>query len=401
MRINRLFKMANKMQRKILLMYITKVSGHRQATVAIQQSLKQLDPSVEAPAVNGFGYTYPVLEKVVHNTYMRVIKSTPKVWDYIYDNPKIVKNSQSIKNFLHKTSHEKVAKLFERYQPDTVVCTQAFPCGMIADFKRANKLDTKLIGVLTDFEPHSFWINKGVNYYIVPTLEGKERFMKKGVPEDMIKVYGIPLRMKFAMQLNKRPIALKLDLDPDIPTILIMGGGQGLGPIKAIVKSLIKVNLNIQIIVISGKNKKIINSLNRKAKRTKKRINIYEFANNVDELMEVSDLIITKPGGMTTAESLAKGLPMIIVDPIPGQEMRNTDFLIKKGIGIRVDDIDEIGEEVELLLRSPERLNAMRKEAYANSKPHASLDIAKLILGQNDGQMEAHLTSSEELENYV
>ena len=110
-------------KRRILLMYITRVSGHRQATVAIQQCLKQLDPTVEAPMVNGFGYTYPILEKVVHQAYMHVIKRTPKVWDYMYDNPKIVKSSQTIKNFLHKTSHEKLAKLFARHKPDTVVCT--------------------------------------------------------------------------------------------------------------------------------------------------------------------------------------------------------------------------------------------------------------------------------------
>ena len=112
-----------KNKKHILLLYITRVSGHRQATVAIQQALKQLDPSIEAPAINGFGYTYPLLEKVVNKAYMSVIKSTPFVWDYLYDNPKIVKKSQSIKNFLNKTSHKKIAKLLERHKPDAVVCT--------------------------------------------------------------------------------------------------------------------------------------------------------------------------------------------------------------------------------------------------------------------------------------
>lgn len=368
-------------KRKILLMYITRVSGHRQATVAIQQSLRQLDPQIEAPSVNGFGYTYPVLEKVVHNTYMSVIKTTPKVWDYLYDNPKIVKNTQSIKNFLHKTSHEKIEKLLNRYQPDTVVCTQAFPCGMIADYKRTNNLDLKLVGVLTDFAPHSFWLNEGVDYYIVPSLEAKERFIKKGIYPDNVKVYGIPVREKFAHQLDKQPIAKRLNLNPSLPTILIMGGGHGLGPIKAILKSLIKVETDFQIIVLAGKNKKIVNSLKRSVKKSKKKILIFEYANNVDELMEISSMIITKPGGITTAESLTKGLPMVIVDPIPGQEMRNTDFLIKKGIGIRIDDTSDIGEEVELLLQSPERLMSMSKAAYENAKPHSAEDIAKLILG--------------------
>ncbi len=386
---------------RVLLMYITKVSGHRQAIIAIQRSLKQLNPDVEAPTVNGFGFTYPILEKVVNKAYMSVIKRTPKVWDYMYDNPKIVKNSQSIKNFLHKSSYEKIDKLFKRHTPDAIVCTQAFPCGMVANYKRNHNLKTTIIGVLTDFSPHSFWINDGVDYYVVPSVEAKERFIKKGIPSDAIKVYGIPMRAKFSTQLDKQPIADKLGLDLNIPTIVVMGGGQGLGPIKAIVKSLIKVKMDFQLIVLTGVNKKIINSLKRYTKKSDKKILIFEFANNVDELMELATIIITKPGGMTTAECLAKGLPMVIVDPIPGQEMRNTDFLIKKGIGIRIDDTSDIGEEVELLLKSPERLALMSKSAYENAKPHAALDVAKLILDHANGALKTATYHRLDLETNV
>ncbi len=368
-------------------MYITKVSGHRQATMAVQKALKELDDSVETPIINGFGYTYPRLEKVVHGAYMSVIKTTPKVWDYLYDNPRIVKKSKSIKKFLHKTSYAKLDKLFEKHRPDTVVCTQAFPCGMVADYKRAKGLDFKLVGVLTDYAPHSFWINDGVDYYIVPSADAKERFVAKGIPEDVIKVYGIPIKSKFAVQLDKRPIADGLGLDLSIPTILIMGGGQGLGPIKSVVKSLMKIELPLQMIVLTGVNKKLVKWLDDKAhKKNKhgKKFLYYEYANNVDELMEVSDLIITKPGGMTTSESLAKGLPMVIVNPIPGQEMRNTDFLLKKGIGIRIDKTSDISEEIELLLKSPDVLAKMRQAAFENAHPHAAQDIARLILDQAD-----------------
>ncbi|MCK5581351.1 MAG: glycosyltransferase [Candidatus Omnitrophica bacterium] len=374
-------------KRRILLMYITKVSGHRQATMAIQRTLKQINPNIEAPTVNGFGYTYPVLEKVVNRAYMSVIKRTPKVWDYLYDNPKIVKKSESIKKFLHKTSHAKLEKLYKKYRPDTIVCTQAFPCGMVADYKKAHNLDVAIVGVLTDYSPHSFWINEGVDYYVVPSADARDRFIKKGVSPDAIKVYGIPIRQKFAKQLDKKPIAEKLGLDLSIPTILIMGGGQGLGPIKQVVKSLVKIKMPLQIIVITGINKKLGKWLPKKREKTKntdKKVVFYEYANNIDELMEIATVIVTKPGGMTTSEALSKGLPMVIVDPIPGQEMRNTDFLLKKGIGIRIDKTNDIGEEMELLLNSPERLTAMSKAAYENSKPHGALDIAKLILGNEE-----------------
>lgn len=366
-------------------MYITKVSGHRQATVAIQHSLRQIDPNVEVPSVNGFGYTYPLLEKVINRAYMSVIKRTPKVWDYLYDNPKIVKNSESIKKFLQKTSHAKIGKLYQRYRPDTVICTQAFPCGMIADYKKAHNLDFTLIGVLTDYSPHSFWLNEGIDYYIVPSLDARDRFIQKGVDPDSIKVYGIPIRTKFATQLNKSAIAEELGLDPAIPVVLIMGGGQGLGPIKKVVRSLIKIKFPLQMIVLSGVNKKLTKWLPKKVKKSDKKILFYKYANNVDELMEVATLIVTKPGGMTTSEALAKGLPMVIVNPIPGQEMRNTDFLLKKGIGIRIDKTSDIGEEIELLIKSPERLAAMSEAAYENGNPHAALDIAKLVLNNHNG----------------
>lgn len=382
-------------KRRILLMYITKVSGHRQATVAIQKALRQLDPTVTAPAINGFGYTYPILEKIVNGAYMSVIKRTPKVWDVMYDNPKVVKNSQTIKNFLHKTSHEKLKKLFDRYKPDTVVCTQAFPCGMVAHYKRSHNLNIKLIGVLTDFAPHSFWINEGVDYYVVPSEEAKDRFRIKGVNPDSIKVYGIPLRTKFTQPHDKKLIAAKLGFDPKVPTIMIMGGGQGLGPMKGIIKSLIKIDMNFQILALAGINKKIVKGLKKLSKKTDKKICILEYANNVDELMDLADLIITKPGGMTTSECLTKGLPMVIVNPIPGQEMRNTDFLIEKGIAIRIDDTKDIGEEIEILLKSPERLAAMSQAAYDNAKPHSAIDVAQLILGRSSQErikpLEPHL----------
>ena len=387
-------------KRRVLLMYITRVSGHRQATIAIQHALRQLDPTIEAPSINGFGYTYPILEKVIHKTYMSVIKRTPKIWDFLYDNPKVFKKSESLKNFLHRTSHKKLDKLFNEFKPDTVVCTQAFPCGMVADYKQANKLDIKLIGVLTDFAPHSYWINEGVDYYVVPSEDSKERFVSKGLNPEMIKVFGIPIRPCFALHPDKHQLAASLGLDLQTPIILVMGGGQGLGPIKSIVKSLIRIKRDCQIVVLAGTNKKIVHRLNKLTVKIDKKIFIHEFVSNVDEFMELASLIITKPGGMTTAECLAKGLPMVIVNPIPGQEMRNTDFLIQKGIAIRIDSTNDIGEEIEILLGSAERLQAMRQAALDNGKPVSAINVAKLILGQKEVDA-THRGAGLNLENYV
>jgi len=369
-----------KQPRRILLMYITKVSGHRQATVALQKTIKQHIPDAEVMSINGFGYTYPILEKVVNKAYMGVIKRAPGIWDKMYDNPKIVKRSKLIKEFLNKQSHKKMAKLFAEFKPDTVICTQAFPCGMVAHYKTAYNVPITLIGVLTDFAPHAYWQNKGVDYYIVPSDDSKERFVKAGIPAPAIRVFGIPIRMSFAERQDKAEIAVKLKLDPAVKTVLIMGGGQGLGPIKKVVKSLLKLERKLQLIVISGTNEKLMDWLHKARRKTDKALVIYDYASNVQELMDISSLIITKPGGMTTAECLAKGLPMVIVNPIPGQEMHNTEFLIKKGIAIRIDDVKEIAHEVDMLLNSPQRLSAMSKAAKEQGKPYAARDVAQLVM---------------------
>ena len=366
-------------RRKILLMYISKVSGHRQATMAISKSLKKFLPDAEVMSINGFGYNYPLLEHVVNAAYMTVIKHTPKVWDYLYDNPKVVKRSANLRNFLNKSSHKKLEKLFKEFPADTVICSQAFPCSMVADFKASRGLGFNLIGTLTDYAPHSYWINDGVDHYVVPSEDTKERFIKKGVDAGKIKPFGIPIRSKFAEKMDKKVMRESLGLDPDVPVILVMGGGQGLGPMKEAVKKLLGSSLPMQFIVVSGANQKLFRWLKKTAPSSFKKIVHYDYANNVDELMEAAHLIVTKPGGMTTAECMAKGLPMVIVNPLPGQEERNADFLLEKGIAIRVHDLTDLAEEVEILLKSPERLAAMSRAAYDNSKPYAADDVARLV----------------------
>ena len=363
-------------------MYISQVSGHRQGAVAISKSLKSLDPDCEVLSINGFGYAYPLMEKIINSAYMGVIKRAPKIWEYLYDNPKVIKFSEKWKQSIHKSSHKKLKPLIDEFKPDVVVCTQAFPCGMIADYKKTYQLPMTVIGVLTDYAPHLYWLHTGVDYYVVPSQEALERYVKEGVPQDRIKIFGIPIRIKFAENTGQDRIAKKLGLDLNIPTILIMGGGQGLGPMKEAVKSLVHLERPLQLIVICGTNVKLVHWIKKIKRQTDKKIIFYDYASNVDELMEVSALIVSKPGGMTTSECLAKGLPMVIVDPIPGQEERNSQFLVNQGIAIRVNDKRHIGRQIDALLDEPGKLAAMKQAALKNGKPMAAENIARLILGE-------------------
>ncbi len=361
-------------------MYISEASGHHSATLAIEKAIKMLEPEAEVLNINAFNYTNPMSEKVINRIYLGIIKKTPKIWDYLYDNPKVKRTLDGIKEMIHQLNSPKLKTLFDRFKPDAVACSQAFPCGMVADFKKTYNCDIPLVAVLTDYVPHSYWIYETVNYYIAPCEEVKERLMQRGVDEKRIKTFGIPFDPKFNLGVDKKAVIKRMRLDETQPIILIMGGGQGFGPIKTIIRSLKKIKIDLQEIIIAGINKKLYKSLKKGLKKYKKRITLLEYVEYVDELMAISKLIITKPGGVTTAEALAKGIPMIIIKPIPGQEENNTAYLISKGAAVKVENPHKVNLTVEDLLLHPKELSNMSDCAKKISKPDAALDIAGLLL---------------------
>ena len=366
--------------KRVILMYISEVSGHHSATLAIEKAIRLLEPGTEILNINAFHYTNPITEKIVNRLYMGMIKRTPKLWDYLYDNQNIVKGLEKIKKAVHKFNSPKLKNLFDEFRPDVVACSQAFPCGMVADYKKTYNSDLPLVAVLTDYVPHSYWIYDTVNFYITPSEDVSQRLMRKGVAFEKIKSMGIPFDPKFNELQDRLKLCHKLRLKPDVPTILVMGGGQGLGPITTIVDSLGKMARQIQLIIVTGSNKKLYKSLRKKIYKYEKEIVLFGYATNVHELMSVSDVIITKPGGITSSEVLAKRIPMIIVNPLPGQEANNTEYLTQKGAAIKIDKPEEISLVIEDLFDHPAKLSALRESAAQISKPHSSVDIARLLL---------------------
>ena len=366
-------------------MYISEVSGHHNATLAIEKAIRILNPNAEISNINAFNYTNPIAEKIVNSIYMGIIKVAPGIWDYLYDNPKIVKRIEKAKQNVHKKNTPKLKRLFDRLEPDMVVCTQAFPCGMVAYYKKKYGLNLPLIAVLTDYVPHSYWVYDAVDCYITPSEDVSLRLIKKGVPAQKVKSLGIPFDPKFNTALDKNSIYLKHKLSPGIPTILIMGGGQGLGPIKTIVKSLEKVNKDIQEIIVTGTNKKLYNSLKRKIKKYKKKITVFGYMQNINELMSIADIVVSKPGGVTTSEVLSLGKPMIIVKPLPGQEANNTAYLTQKEAALKIEVPDKINLVIEDLFKNPHKLKRLSSSAKQISKPNASMDIARLLLESRNG----------------
>lgn len=348
--------------------------------MAIEKALKMADPSIEIMSINAFRYTNPVFEKIVNRIYTAVIQKTPAVWEFLYDNQRVIRRLERFKKGINKHNSPKLKKIFDRFKPDIVACSQAYPCGMVAGYKKTYGSSIPLVGILTDYVPHSFWLYDEVDYYVVPAPEVGERLRKKGVPARKIKPLGIPIDPKFNEPVDKGKILQRLNLLPGIKNVLVMGGGQGLGPIKTIIDSLEKVKTGFQAVIVTGTNKKLHNSLKKRLRDYKKSVVVMGYVNNIHELMGVSDIIISKPGGITTSEALAKGLPMIIIKPIPGQEENNTVYLTGKNAAIKLDNPREAGRVVEDLLSSGEALSRLGASAGAIGKPNSSMDIAEFLL---------------------
>ncbi len=363
---------------RVLLLYISEHSGHHCASRAIENALRAQDPNVETMNINCFNYTNPILEKVINRAYMSVISARPEIWDYLYDNPKVLKNTQKLREMIHRFNTGKLKYLIGEFKPDVVVCTQAFPCGMIAYYKKTMALNTPLVGVLTDYAPHSYWIYNNVDSYIVPSDDTGRKLIEDGIDPERIKVFGIPIDSKFSRASDRDSIRKKLSIEKNGPCVLIMGGTQGLGPIKEVVRLLDRAYFDLQVIIATGTNKRLYRWLARR--RFRKKTLVLPYANNIDEIMEIADLIITKPGGITTAEALARGLPMLIVSPLPGQESMNTKFLLREGVAVKAENPGDVVVLLEELLYNKTKLKIMSDKAKSLSKPDSAVRTAAFVL---------------------
>lgn len=368
------------MKKRILLMYISVRSGHQMASMAVEEALKHMRPDTEVLSINAFNYTNPVFEKIINSVYMKVIEKKPEIWDYLYDNPNFEKKTKKLKDLIHKYNSIKLKRLIEDFRPDAVGCTQAFPCGMIADYKKFYNVELPLFAILTDFNSHMYWIYNDVDFYCVASETARQRLIETGVDGNKIKIYGIPISRQFSREIDKGETLKKFNINSDRPNLLVMGGGSGIGPIKDIVLSLEKIELDFQILVITGMNKKLFKEMNKLSGRIRKNLFVFGYVDDLGEIMEISDIIITKPGGLTSAEALAKGLPMIIVNPIPGQEAYNTQYLLQTNAAIKADSINDVRGIVKGILSDKGKLLQMKQAAKQWGRPEAALDIAKLML---------------------
>ncbi|KJJ85686.1 monogalactosyldiacylglycerol synthase [Candidatus Omnitrophus magneticus] len=365
------------MKKKALIFYITENSGHFHAATAIANALNSFDKNIEPILVNAFNYTNPFLGNILTRVYLAVIKKKPEIWSNLYDNPEVFEKTRKARMLINKFNMPKIKRLIEKHSPNIIYCTQAFPCGMIAEYKKKYQKDIPLVAVLTDHAPHSYWIFDEVTEYIVPSKKTAASLEQKGVSPEKIKVYGIPISPTFNKTLDKEKILKDYNLSKEHPIILLMGGSHGLGSIEKTVETFIANKEKIyQLLVVTGINKKLYARLLKIAKGNRN-IRIFGYINKIEELMEIADIIITKSGGITTSEALAKKLPIIIMDPIPGQERLNAEYLKEEGAAIEVSDSNELYKIIEELFASRAKLENMKNNAARLGMPESALKIAE------------------------
>ena len=373
--------------RRFLLLHITASSGHHRASCAIEHTVRRLDPLAHVQGVDAFQYTSRFVRWAISRSYLSLIRHQPDVWEYLYDNPAIHRRVQDLRSLLHRYQAAKLERLLESFRPDAIACTQAYPCGMVADFKKHYNIQIPLVGVLTDYAPHLYWFHETVDVYVVPSEQVKQRFLMRGVEASRVKVLGIPIDLAFLESGDREATARQFRLDPTQPVLLIMGGSGGFGQIRDIVLNLDTLPHPCQFVVVTGTNRSLLAWL--QSQRFRHRVLPLGYTDDIPRLMDLATLLVSKPGGLTISEALAKRLPLVIVNPIPGQEAYNARFLVSQGAAVQAGSPETVRQTVRDLLENPEQLEALRRRNAELAHPTAALDIAKLLLELADGHAAA------------
>ena len=373
--------------KKVIIFYASYGGGHLSAARSIKENMETNYEDIDVKLIDCMEYVNKTVNKITTKAYSEMAKKAPKTWGRVYWKSQKGPLAQ-ISTTSNKILSIKLYKLLKDFEPNLIVSTHPFGSQMCAYLKKHGKLNAKIATVMTDYAPHDQWLvfNKYVDYYFVSHDGMKKELHEKGIPNEKIFATGIPLSNKFLLKYDKPTILKSFGLSPDKKTVLFFGGGEfGLGKTQTfkIFKSFVECPENIQIVAISGKNPKmkeafenLVESLNKKDS-----VKILEYTNQVPELMSISDLVVTKPGGLTTTESLASGLPIVVINPIPGQEEENASYLEKNKVAIWLKKDDNVEVILKDLFSNPEKMQEMKIRARLLAKKNSTKDICKILLG--------------------
>ena len=375
---------------KILITYAYAGIGHKKAAEAVRNALREFK-SAQVMTVDALDYTNRFFRFSYPRIYLFLINRVPYLWGFFYYllDARIVDIFLApIRRFMHRVNSKRFTRFILDEKPDVVISTHFLPSEVISGLKRTGDFRGTLITIVTDFMPHSFWMARDSDYFIVAIEKTKRDLLRRGIKEDRIKVLGIPCDPVFSISKGREQLIRDLGLEDGFFNLLIMGGGFGTGPVREIVDYIFgtgsSVHDKVQVIVICGKNKTLFDELNERKEALMTRLCVFGYMDNIDEFMEASDLIVTKSGGLTVSEALSKKLPMIVIQPIPGQETRNCEILQGYGTALRADNAREVVARVEEFIKFPEKIIEMLARIKLLSYPGAARDIAKFAVSHED-----------------
>ena len=372
--------------KKILVLYGSYGGGHLSAAKSIYEYLTTINPDLHVELVDCIEYINKHLNKISTDAYKGMTKNAPFMWELVYNATqdgamaKVATTSNKILSF-------KLLQLIEETNPDLIISTHFFSSQMCAFLKQKGKINCKLATILTDYHIHNQWLYlpEYVDFFFVANSDMKKEMILNKIPARKIYITGIPVSSRFSNKFNKDEIFKEFNLDKTKRTVLFFAGGEfGLGRNTTFMtlKAIIRLFKDTQVVAISGKNQKMKLKFQKLIETTgsSDRVKLLDFTDKVPELMHIANFVVTKPGGLTSTESLVSGLPIIIINPIPGQEEQNAEFLVNNGAAIWIRKEDNIARVLKNLYRDKEKFKSMAKAAKKIAKPNSTKNICEILI---------------------
>src|ERR1051325_8265911 len=373
------------MFRKVLVLSASAGAGHMRAAEAVERAFVEMGAGLEVRHVDTLQYTNKLFRHLYSKAYLEMVNKTPEVLGWLYDHLDKPWKNERRRLALDKLNTRPFVKMLREYQPEIIVCTHFLPAEIISWLRAKERIKSRQAIVVTDFDVHAMWLCHHYEHYFVALEETRVHMEKLGIPKEKLTVSGIPIDPVFALKKDKRAMREKHDLKQDTLTILLSAGGFGVGPMEHIVSSLVEMRGPAQVVALCGRNEELRERIDRLAQGFTAQhggvsIKPIGFTKEMDEYMSASDILLGKPGGLTTSEGLAKGLVFVIVNPIPGQEERNSDHLLEDGVAIRCNNLPALAYKIDRLVEDAARFGAMQSNARRLARPDAARAIVSKLL---------------------
>ena len=369
------------MFKKVLILSASVGAGHLRAADALEKAFVKLNAAEEVKNIDVLNYTNPLFRRLYGKAYLDMVNTMPEVLGWMYDSLDKPWQNEKRRLALDRLNTQPLIKLLKSEKPDIAVCTHFLPAEIISWLRAKEKISCPQAIVVTDFDAHALWLCHHYEKYFVALEETKVHLEKVGIPAAKITVSGIPIDPVFAETKDKNEMREKYGLEKDKITILVSAGGFGVGNIEHLLSALAEMKTPAQIVALCGRNEELKAKLEKLAVEKLNGENVtfkpIGFTTAMDEYMSAADVIVGKPGGLTTSEALAKGLVFVVVNPIPGQEERNSDHLLEEGCAIKCNNLPTLAYKFDKLLSDPQRFARMKENVSKMARPNSAEEIVK------------------------